>query len=51
MNAIFLPLRECGVGLRVLTNSTQFHSGFFPFPRKSLLLNPPRPADSLPDFG
>jgi hypothetical protein len=29
MNAIFLPLCECGVGLRILTNPTQFHSGFF----------------------
>jgi hypothetical protein len=29
MNAILLLLCECGVGLRILTNLTQFHSGFF----------------------
>jgi hypothetical protein len=28
MNAIFLTLCECGVGLQVLTDPTQFHSGF-----------------------
>jgi hypothetical protein len=29
MNVTFLLRCECGVGLRVLISSTQFHSGFF----------------------